>query len=243
VRQALAGAQKELEIKEREAAAGRMSALIAHEIRNPLAAISGSVQVLKNELAVNPEQARLMEIVLTESQRVSQSIDQFLSLTAPGREVFTTFDLGQAVRETLTMLRMSGELNGRILVKGNAETCRFDFYGSPGQVKQIVWNLTRNALRAMPEGGDLAIDINREAGNRVALRFADTGKGMSEEEKARMFEPFFTRFVGGLGLGLTVVKKIVDDYEGEIRVSSEPFRGTEILIALPLKPAKNGARA
>lgn len=242
-RLALAGAQKELEIKERQAAAGRMSALIAHEIRNPLAAISGSIQVLKNELTVNPEQAKLMDIVLKESRRVSQSIDQFLSLAAPGKEMYSTFDLGQATRETLTMLRMSGELNGRVAVKGNGEMCRFDFYGSPGQLKQIIWNLTRNALRAMPEGGELAIDFIRTAGNRVALRFADTGKGMTDDEQARMFEPFFTRFEGGLGLGLAVVKKIVDDYEGEIRVASEADRGTEIVITLPLLPAKAGARA
>jgi len=242
-RLALAGAQKELEIKERQAAAGRMSALIAHEIRNPLAAISGSVQVLKNELAVNPEQAKLMDIVLAESRRVSQSIEQFLSLAAPGKEVFTTFDLGEATRETLTMMRMSGELNGRVAVKGNAETRRLDFYGSAGQLKQVIWNLTRNALRAMPEGGELAIDIIRHAGNRVALRFADTGHGMTDEEKTRMFEPFFSRFEGGLGLGLAVVKKIVDDYEGEIRVASGPDRGTEILITLPLKTAPGGAKA
>lgn len=241
-REALAGAQKELEIKERQAAAGRMSALIAHEIRNPLAAISGSVQVLKNELAVNPEQARLMDIVLTESRRVSRSIDQFLSLAAPGKEVFTTFDLAEVMRETMTMLKMSGELNGRISIKGNFEMTRLNFYGSPGQLKQVFWNLTRNALRAMPDGGELTIDFVREKRNQAALRFADTGKGMSEEEKARMFEPFFSRFEGGQGLGLAVVKRIVDDYEGTIRVLSEALRGTEILITLPLRPAKKAER-
>ncbi|MDP2914041.1 MAG: ATP-binding protein [Candidatus Aminicenantes bacterium] len=241
-RQALAGAQKELEIKERQAAAGRMAALIAHEIRNPLAAISGSVQVLKNELAVNPEQAKLMDIVLTESLRVSRSIDQFLSLAAPGKEIFTTFDLGEVMRETLTMLKMSGELDERTAVKGNFETTRLDFRGSPGQLKQVFWNLTRNSLRAMPDGGELSIDFVRESRDRVALRFADTGRGMSDEEKARMFEPFFSRFEGGQGLGLAVVKKIVDDYEGQIRVVSEALRGTEILITLPLRPAKKAER-
>ncbi len=241
-RRTLAGAQKELEIKERQAAVGRMSALIAHEIRNPLAAISGSVQVLKNELAVNPEQAKLMDIVLTESRRVSRSIDQFLSLAAPGKEIFTTFDLGEVMRETMTMLKMSGELDGRTAVKGNFETTRLDFRGSPGQLKQVFWNLTRNSLRAMPDGGELSIDFVRENRDRVALRFADTGRGMSGEEKARMFEPFFSRFEGGLGLGLAVVKKIVDDYEGQIRVLSEALRGTEILITLPLRPAKKAER-
>jgi two-component system sensor histidine kinase PilS (NtrC family) len=191
---------------------------------------------------VNPEQAKLMDIVLTESVRVSRSIDQFLSLAAPGKEIFTTFDLGEVMRETLMMLKMSGELDGRTAVKGNFETARLDFHGNPGQLKQVFWNLARNALRAMPCGGELTIDFVREAKDRVALRFADTGKGMSDEEKARMFEPFFSRFEGGQGLGLAVVKKIVDDYEGQIRVVSETLRGAEILITLPLRPAKTAER-
>ena len=237
-REALAVAERELEIKERQAAAGRMSALIAHEIRNPLAAISGSVQVLKNELSLNPEQSRLMNIVLSESRRVSQSIDQFLNLASPGKDVFMTFDLAEVLRETLTMLKMSGELNGRTAVKGNFETTKADFYGNPGQFKQVFWNLTRNALHAMPEGGELSINIVREAKDRLSLCFADTGKGMTAEEQARMFEPFYSRFEGGQGLGMAVVQKIVDDYEGKIRVFSKEHQGTEILITLPVRPGK-----
>ncbi|MGA2586611.1 MAG: ATP-binding protein [Candidatus Aminicenantales bacterium] len=237
-REALADARRELEIKERQAAAGRMSALIAHEIRNPLAAISGSVQVLKNELALNAEQSTLMDIVLKESRRVSQSIDQFLNLASPGKEVFTTFDLSFMLRETLIMLNMSGDLDGRIAISGNFETTKAVFFGSPSQFKQIFWNLIRNALQAMPQGGSLSIDWLREGKDRLSLRFADTGKGMTQNEQERMFEPFYSRFEGGRGLGLAVVQKIVDDYEGKIRVSSAADKGTEILITLPLKAAK-----
>ncbi len=103
--EALAAARRELEIKERQAAAGRMSALIAHEIRNPLAAISGAVQVLKSDLALNPEQGRLMDIVVGESRRVSATIDQFLHLAAPARESAADIDLAEIARETVTMLR------------------------------------------------------------------------------------------------------------------------------------------
>lgn len=241
-RLALTDAEKELEIREREAAAGRMSALIAHEIRNPLAAISGSVQVLKNDLAANDEQARLMDIVIKESQRVSESINQFLSLAAPGKKVMGTFDLAEAVRETIILLKTSGELNGQTSVKGNFETTRMAFHGSPGQWKQVFWNLTRNALQAMPEGGTLSIDFLRENKDEVVLRFADTGRGMSEEEKSRVFEPYFSRFEGGVGLGLAVVKKIVDDYDGKIRVASAALRGTEIFINLPLRREKKAVR-
>jgi len=239
-REALTEVRRELEIKERQAAAGRMSALIAHEIRNPLSAISGSVQVLKNELSLSEDQARLMEIILKESKRVSVSIDQFLSLTSPGTRVFSKFDLAEVLRETLTMLTMSGELDGRTSLRGNFETAEVDFFGSPGQFKQVCWNIVRNALKAMPEGGTLTMDLFREGRDKIELRFADTGVGIAREDLERIFEPYFSRFEGGLGLGMAVVKKIIDDYEGHIGIESEPMKGTEISIALP---ARSGNRS
>ena len=237
-REALADARRELEIKERQAAAGRMSALIAHEIRNPLGAISGSVQVLKNELSLTEDQSRLMEIILKESKRVSASIDQFMSLATPSPQVFSRFDLAEVLRETLSMLSMSGELDGRTTLRGNFDSAAVDFFGSPAQFKQVYWNILRNALKAMPEGGALTMDFLREGRDKVRLRFADTGVGITSEDQGRIFEPFFSRFEGGLGLGMAVVKKIVDDYEGRIGIVSEPLKGTEISITLPLRIRK-----
>jgi signal transduction histidine kinase len=235
-RDALGAARRELEIKERLVAAGRMSALIAHEIRNPLAAISGSVQVLKGELALSEEQGRLMDIVIGESRRVSQTIDQFLNLAAPGHEIFMTFDLGEVARETATMLRMSGELDERITLRVLPEGARAPFYGSPNQFKQVFWNLIRNALKAMPAGGALTIEIGRGPKGGVDIRVADTGKGMSAGERDRMFEPFYSRFEGGQGLGMAVVRRVVDDYGGTIRVSSEPDKGTVVGLTFPAGP-------
>ncbi len=235
-RAALGAARRELEIKERLAAAGRMSAIIAHEIRNPLAAILGSVQVLKGELALSEEQGRLMDIVIGESRRVSQTIDQFLNLAAPGHEIFMTFDLGEVARETATMLRMSGELDERVTFRVLPEGARAPFYGSPNQFKQVFWNLIRNALKAMPDGGALTIEIGRGPKGGVDIRVADTGKGMSAAERDRMFEPFYSRFEGGQGLGLAVVRRVVDDYGGTIRVASEPNKGTAIGLTFPASP-------
>ena len=235
-RAALGAARRELEIKERLAAAGRMSAIIAHEIRNPLAAISGSVQVLKGELALSEEQGRLMDIVIGESRRVSQTIDQFLNLAAPGQEVFMTFDLGEVARETATILRMSGELDERVSFRVLPEGASVPFYGSPNQLKQVFWNLIRNALKAMPDGGALTIDIGRGPKGGVDIRVADSGKGMSAAERDRMFEPFYSRFEGGQGLGLAVVRRVVDDYGGTIRVASEPNKGTVIGLTFPAGP-------
>jgi signal transduction histidine kinase len=234
-RSALDEAQREIEIRERQAAAGRASALVAHEIRNPLAAISGSVQVLKSELTLNTEQSQLMEIVVKESLRVSQSIEQFLSLAAPGKQTFAMFKLSEPLTETLTMLQMSGELDERVNIHGNYAASDIHYFGSPGQFKQVFWNLIRNALKAMPEGGVLSIDFLQRKKNELMIRIADSGRGMTAEEKSRMFEPFYTRFEGGRGLGLAVVRQILDGYAGRIQVLSEPRVGTDIAITLPYR--------
>ncbi len=232
-REALEQIQYELQVKERLAEAGQMSALIAHEIRNPLAAISGAVQVLQAELRPAGQASELMSIVLRESRRVSQTIDQFLNLASPGPQEFTWFRPEEIIRETLTLLRMSGDLGDRVAVEGNAASGVPDFYGSPVQFKQVVWNLLRNALSAMPEGGVLRIEGSHGPGRALTVSVADSGRGMTPQERERIFEPFFSTFPGGRGLGLAVVRRIVDDYQGTIRVQSEPGRGTEFRLTLP----------
>ena len=230
---ALAAARRELEIKERQAAAGRMSALIAHEIRNPLAAISGAVQVLKSDLVLDDEQSRLMEIVVGESRRVSSTIDQFLHLASPAPETAADIDLAEIARETVTMLRVSGGLGEGIEVRGSYEADRIPFRGNPGAFKQIFWNLTRNAVQAMPGGGTLSIDFPPNGPDTLQVRFVDTGRGMTAEERARMFEPFYTRFEGGRGLGMAVVEQLVSDLRGTIAVNSAPDAGTSIALKFP----------
>ncbi len=240
--EALAAARRELEIKERQAAAGRMSALIAHEIRNPLAAISGAVQVLKSDLDLDPEQARLMDIVIGESRRVSSTIDQFLHLASPARESAAEVDLAEIVRETLIMLKVSGGLGQGIEVRGSFEEESVPFRGNPGALKQIFWNLTRNAVQAMPSGGTLTIDFPVDNGEFVQVRFVDTGLGMTEEERSRMFEPFYTRFEGGRGLGMAVVGQLVSDHHGTITVTSAPKAGTSILLRFPRRSEPAGGK-
>ncbi len=234
-REQLLLAQKELEVKERLAAAGRIAAQIAHEIRNPLAAISGAVQFLKAELPLDEDQKNLMDIVLKESNRVTQSIEQFLDLASPGKKVFSTFKLAEALEETLALLKAGGELNGSYQVAGNFSSSPLTYYGNVGQFKQIFWNLTRNALKAMPGGGTLTVDFLQDGKKEILIKFGDTGCGLREEEKKHLFEPFFSRFENGRGLGLVVVRRIVDDYDGKIRVNSAPGRGTEIVLSFPVR--------
>jgi two-component system sensor histidine kinase PilS (NtrC family) len=232
-REQLEHAQKELEVKKSLALAGEISAHLAHEIRNPLAAISGSVQVLRKEIALTGEQQDLMNIVVDESDRVSRSIEQFLNLASPGKQTFMAVDLSQVLKESIMLLQRSGELNGTYRVEGNYESAGILCYGNSNQFKQIFWNLIKNALKAMPEGGTLSIDLKQRKKNEIEIKVRDNGKGMAMEDKERLFEPFYSGFKSGKGIGMAVVRRIVDDYNGKIQVSSELNRGTEIAIILP----------
>jgi signal transduction histidine kinase len=232
-REELERAQKELEVKKGLALAGEISAHLAHEIRNPLAAISGSIQVLRKEIALSGEQRDLMNIVVDESDRISKSIEQFLNLASPGKQTFAVVELSQVLKETITLLQRSEELNGTYRVEGNYGASSIYCYGNSNQFKQIFWNLIKNALKAMPDGGTLTIDLNQRKKNEIELKVKDSGKGMAKEDQERLFEPFYSGFKTGKGIGMAVVRRIVDDYNGKILVSSELDKGTEIVILLP----------
>jgi two-component system sensor histidine kinase PilS (NtrC family) len=234
-REALRAAQKELFVRERLSEAGRVSASLAHEIRNPLAAISGSVQVLQKELALSPEQRSLMDIVLRESERVSHSLEQFLDFALPSKKVFSVISLPDILDETLKILQAGGELNGKVEITGNFRSSGVRYYGNAGQFKQVFWNLIKNALKAMPEGGRLRLDISGPRKKEILISVTDTGTGMSDHDKEHLFEPFYSGFGSGRGLGLSIVRKIVDDYDGRIDVRSELHKGTEVLIILPVR--------
>ncbi len=241
-REALRAAEKELLLRERLSEAGRVSASLAHEIRNPLAAISGSVQVLKKELALSAEQGELMGIVLKESERVSQSLEQFLDFALPAKQVFSPINLRDILDETLKILQGSGELNGKVEITGTYREADIPYYGNAGQFKQVFWNLIKNAVKAMPEGGRLRLDFPGPRKKEVRILVADTGRGLSEEDQEHLFEPFYSGFENGRGLGLSIVRKIVDDYDGRIEVRSEPRKGTEVHIILPPPKAAAPAR-
>jgi signal transduction histidine kinase len=236
-RDALRAAERELLMRERLSEAGRVSASLAHEIRNPLAAISGSVQVLKKELALSEEQKELMAIVLKESERVSQSLEQFLDFALPSKQVFSPINLRDVLDETLRILQGGGELNGKIALEGNFQTEDVPYVGNAGQFKQVFWNLVKNAIKAMPEGGRLRLDFPRPRKKEVRIVVADTGRGMSDVDRENLFQPFYSGFGNGRGLGLSIVRKIVDDYDGRIEVRSELNKGTEVLITLPVRKA------
>jgi len=222
--------------QERLAAVGRVAAGIAHEIRNPLAAMRGSIQVLSSEVNGDPAQAELMQIVLRESDRLNRIITDFLTYARPRQVELAETDLREPLRETFTLLRHSPETrpDHRIEEDFPAEPVRI--HADAAALRQVFWNLARNALQAMPAGGTLRAELSRTEEGRVRVCFADTGDGMTPEQVERLFEPFSSSRAGGTGLGLSIAYQIVRDHGGTINVRSREGHGTTIIIELPDDP-------
>jgi two-component system, NtrC family, sensor histidine kinase PilS len=219
--------------QDRMAAVGRMAASIAHEIRNPLAAMRGSIQMLRAEMDSDTEQAQLMEIILRESDRLNKIVADYLSYARPRPAELKTVDIRSVIAETFKLLRNSDEiLDGHQLEEDLPERPVI-VSGDPEQLKQVCWNIARNALKAMPDGGSYRVSLDDAGDNRVRIAFSDTGCGMSPEQVERLFEPF-TSTTGGTGLGLSIVYQIIRDHNGTINVRSRERQGTVITIELPV---------
>ncbi len=221
--------------QERLSAVGRVAAGIAHEIRNPLAAMRGSIQVLKAEMPADSAQSELMEIVLRESDRLNRIITDFLTYARPRTVSLVECDLREPLRETFTLLRHSPEmLDGHQLEEALPDE-PIRALADEAAIKQVFWNLSRNALNAMPDGGTLRAELERAGQARVRITFTDTGRGMSPAQVERLFEPFSSSTTGGTGLGLSIVYQIVRDHGGTINVRSREGHGTTITVELPQK--------
>jgi two-component system sensor histidine kinase PilS (NtrC family) len=221
--------------QERLSAVGRVAAGIAHEIRNPLAAMRGSIQVLRSELPADAPERELMDIVLSESDRLNRIITDFLTYARPRKFSLAECDLREPLRETFALLRHSPELlDGHKLEEDLPEEPLLALADAEG-IRQVFWNLTRNALKAMPDGGTLSAEMRRTAPGSVRITFKDTGRGMSPAQVERLFEPFSSSTTGGTGLGLSIVYQIIRDHGGTINVRSREGHGTTITIELPAK--------
>ena len=219
--------------QDRMAAVGRLAASIAHEIRNPLAAMRGSIQMLRSEMDGDTEQAQLMEIILRESDRLNKIVADYLNYARPRPAELKTVDICALVAETFKLLRNSAELRaGQVLEEALPDRPAI-VSGDPEQLKQVCWNIARNALTSMPEGGTFSVSLAEVDGNRLRLSFSDTGCGMTPEQVERLFEPF-TSNTGGTGLGLSIVYQIIRDHSGTINVRSRQGEGTTITVELPV---------
>lgn len=228
--------------KDRLAAVGRVAAGLAHEIRNPLGAMRGAIQVLESSTPAGSSQSSLMDIILKESDRLNSIITNFLSYARPAAGEFADTDVGQAIRDTFTLLRHSPDVReGHILVD-DLPAAPVVISADPTQLKQIFWNLARNAMQAMPDGGTLTVGVKSIPNNRVRITVEDTGRGMAPEQVEQLFEPFAESTTGGTGLGLSIVYQIVRDHNGVINVRSAQGKGTTITIELPRENRRAAAQ-
>ncbi len=225
--------ENEVRLKERMAALGEMAAGMAHELRNPLAAISGSVQYLKGDFPAEGEQLELMDIILRESERLDQAIRDFLTFARPGAFAPAPIDVVKLVEDQLKLLDKSRELTRRHTLEtsfdGPSIVCELD----ANRIKQVFWNLATNALKAMPDGGTLTIAVRHAQHDQIEIRFADTGVGMDAEMQNRYFQPFSSSFTEGTGLGAAIVYRLVEEHGGRIQINSREGEGTTISVILP----------
>jgi two-component system sensor histidine kinase PilS (NtrC family) len=226
--------EREVRLKENLATMGEMAAGMAHEIRNPLASISGSVQVLAEAEELTEEQKRLMDIIVRESERLSGTLTEFLAYARPPRFEPDQIDLRKVLEETATLLGHSSEVLPEHQIALALPEAPVMLFADPNQMKQITWNLARNALQAMPDGGRLEMALARNGGGGVVMTFRDQGIGISGGEVHKVFEPFSGSFKRGSGLGLAIVYRIVKDYNGTIQVDSVASKGTVISVHFPL---------
>jgi two-component system sensor histidine kinase PilS (NtrC family) len=212
--------ERESGVRQRLAAVGEMAAGIAHEIRNPLASMSGSLQVLRAELPLDADQEQLMDIVLRESERLNETIRSFLAYARPQRATVTRFDLAQLVSDTARLLRNGADVQDHHAVDVDVPSEPVWLEFDENQMRQIVWNLATNGLRAMPEGGRLRLIAEPSDGQTVGLRVEDQGCGIAPADIDRIFQPFRSSFEKGTGLGLATVHRIITDAKGTIHVTS-----------------------
>ena len=224
--------ERDLRIQDRLAAVGRLAAAIAHEIRNPLTSIAGSVSMLSGIADLSEEHRQLLQIVTRESERLNGIITDFLAYSRGKQYRFASVDLLPLLEDTLTLLehRLVAENTGiRIERKYNFNEALTMADGD--KIKQVFWNFCENAVRAMSSGGVLTVSLE-QAGEDWQVNFADTGPGMSRQLVEKIFEPFQSQFEGGTGLGLAIVYQIVQAHEGKVWARSKVGEGSVFVLRL-----------
>jgi two-component system sensor histidine kinase PilS (NtrC family) len=236
--------EHEARMRQRLAAVGEMAAGIAHEIRNPLASMSGSIQVLRQELPLSEDQAQLMDIVLRESERLNDTIRSFLAYARPQRSAPARLDVRRILQDTALLLRNSAEVRSHHVIDVDSPAEPVWCEADESQIRQVVWNLATNGLRAMADGGRLlltaASDRATGAEESVVITVADQGCGIAPEDLDSIFQPFRSSFERGTGLGLAIVHRVVTDYNGTIQVSSTVGVGTKVSVRLPAHAGSGG---
>lgn len=242
--------EEQIKRVDKMAAIGLLAAGMAHEIRNPLASLSGSIQMLKSELQLNNYQKNLMDIVLRESERLNQLITDFLLFAQPPQTHKSLCEIWKIIEETVELFKHSPFFRETIRIKNDFSNMNIKAMIDPNQMKQVLWNLLTNAAQSITDGGEIKIRLHEYSkklidnlyppsgksvnGDKwIVISVSDSGKGIPKEDREKIFEPFFTTKEGGTGLGLSIVHKIVENHNGLIKVESELGKGSTFSIFLP----------
>jgi two-component system, NtrC family, sensor histidine kinase PilS len=229
--------EREVRMQDRLAAVGRLAAAIAHEIRNPLTSIAGSVSMLSDAPALNPEERALLQIVIRESDRLNNIITDFLAYSRGKQYRFERVNLIPLLEDTLTLLehRLTAE-NAGIKLERSFPKSEAWVLADGDKLKQVFWNFCENAVRAIKtqtttKGGTLTVAL-AERGLDWEMSFADTGPGINPQQTEKIFEPFQSNFEGGTGLGLAIVYQIVQAHEGKVWARSAVGKGSSFVVRL-----------
>src|SRR5438552_14363361 len=224
--------EREVRMQDRLAAVGRLAAAIAHEIRNPLTSIAGSVSMLSGIPALSDEHRQLLQIVTRESERLNNIITDFLAYSRGKQYRFDKVNLVPLLEDTLTLLehRLIAENTG-IRIERRLDVKEAWALADGDKIKQVFWNFCENAVRAMKGGGTLTASAE-PAGEDWQINFADTGPGIHPQQTEKIFEPFQSQFEGGTGLGLAIVYQIVQAHDGKVWARSKLGQGTTFVLRL-----------
>ena len=217
--------EEKLKKKEHFALIGEMSAGMAHEIRNPLASISGSVQFLQKEVKLDPEFMYLMNIIVKESNRLSRSIEDFLDFAKITPLNKSDINLSKVIDDVIDLVILNNK-KVNIIRKYNKGTI---INGDLKKINQLLWNLITNSVKAVNGKGNIEVNIYGEDGN-TNLSIKDNGIGMEKDEISKIFTPFYSKFSSGIGLGMAIVKRIVEEHNFDITINSQKNIGTEVTV-------------
>ena len=231
------GIEEQLRRAERLSAVGEMSAVLAHEVRNPLGSIRGTAEILMDDFHPGDRKYEFLEILIKETDRLNRVVEEFLQLARPVQVEQETSDLQEELAQVVTLVSAEAASRGVQLQLAPADLP--PVRGDREKLRQVFLNLILNGVQATGRGGLLAvaareIPAGEDTSHAVEISFTDTGEGMAPEVLRRIFEPFYTTKEGGTGLGLAIAQKIIESHGGRIEVTSTPGKGTTFNVNLPV---------